>query len=186
MSQPEQTELTEDRVFDLLSNERRRVILSYLDQHDGPVYVRDIAQHIAALENDVDPDEVTSKQQKRSYVSVYQRHIPKLADAGLVEYNDEERTVRLTSRVEELHRYLPTDDEQTPWHLYYTALAIVAGVTFALLQTDVISLGIAGETAALGVIIGWFILLSSIHLYKAHFVTKDKDISLSVDKDFNQ
>jgi len=93
MSDSDYHPLSKDTVFDLLSNSRRRFVLHYLERADGPVRLSTLAAEIAATENEVTVDELTSQQRKRTYVSLYQTHIPKLQDAGAVSYNAETGTV---------------------------------------------------------------------------------------------
>lgn len=126
-------ELSQDLVFDILSNTRRRMVLYYLRQHGGPAAVQDIAEEIAALENDVDPEALSRQQQKRVYVSLYQTHLPKLETAGVIGYDEDEGLVSLTSRAMEIDTYLtPTATADYPWQLHYLGLAIVGGVLFTL------------------------------------------------------
>lgn len=39
------------------------------------------------------------------YISLYHKHIPKLADADLVRYDQERDTVTVTERVERIEQY---------------------------------------------------------------------------------
>lgn len=89
----ERTDLTLEEVCHLLQSRRRRDLLRYLADHDGPVQLGDVAEQIAATENDTDADRLTSEQRKRVYISLYQSHIPQLEDAGIVEYDSDAATV---------------------------------------------------------------------------------------------
>lgn len=125
-------EMPPDLVFEILSNTRRRMMLYYLRQNDGSATVKELAEQIAALENDVDVEDLQRQQQKRVYVSLYQTHIPKLERAGIIEYDDEEGLVELTSRADEFDSYLSdTGDSAYPWRIHYLVLAAVAGWLFA-------------------------------------------------------
>jgi hypothetical protein len=62
------TELPLDQVFEILKNSRRRQTLHYLFENDGKATLSELAEHIAALENDVDIKAITSSQRKRVYV----------------------------------------------------------------------------------------------------------------------
>lgn len=116
-------------IFDLLSNSRRRMILCFL-RKEGPVMpAMDLAREIAAVENDVDVESLTYKQQKRVYVSLYQTHLPKLADAGVIQNEKEEQTVRLTDRASEIDPYLSKTTGPTyPWHKHYLSLAALSSL----------------------------------------------------------
>jgi hypothetical protein len=83
-------------VFELLQNQRRRRVLRYLTtETDGRATLSDLAEHVAGLENDVPPDRVTSTQRKRVYVGLYQAHLPKLDDYGVVDFDKHRGTVDL-------------------------------------------------------------------------------------------
>lgn len=120
--------MSPDLVFDILSNTRRRMVLYYLRQHGGSASVKELAEQIAALENEVDTEDLGRQQRKRVYVSLYQTHIPKLRDAGIIEYDDSEGTVWLTNRATEFDSYLTTTESNEPWRRYYLALALAGGV----------------------------------------------------------
>jgi len=130
---PTSEPLSQDLVFDILSNTRRRMVLYYLREHGGPASVQEIAEQIAALENDVPPEELSRQQRKRVYVSLYQTHLPKLENAGIIAYDDSDGQVTLTERAMDIDSYLtPTTEETYPWQLHYLGLAIVGGLLFVL------------------------------------------------------
>lgn len=126
-------EMSPDLVFDILSNTRRRMVLYYLRQYGGSATVQELADEIAAMENDVEIEELTRQQQKRVYVSLYQTHLPKLEESGISEYDDEREEVRLTGRANEIDHYLTTSENSTyPWQTHYLALAIFGGLLLVL------------------------------------------------------
>ncbi|EMA59352.1 DUF7344 domain-containing protein [Halorubrum lipolyticum] len=124
-------ELTKDEVFEVLSSSRRRQILYHLHRRGGRADLRALARDTATDETDepVDSDVV-----KRFYISLYQTHIPKLEQVGLVRYDGDEKTVTLTDRVEDVARILNEDVEpDRQWAVYYGALALV-GVAIGVAQ----------------------------------------------------
>jgi len=123
MSDSEYHSLSQDMVFDLLSNSRRRFVLHYLERADGPVRLSELAAEIAAIENEVSTEELTSQQRKRTYVSLYQTHIPKLQDAGAVSYDAETGMVELASGAGEIGEYFQKQGTDRPWQYYYLVLA---------------------------------------------------------------
>lgn len=131
-------ELSPDLVFDILSNTRRRMVLYYLRQYGGSATVQELAKEIAALENDVEVDELTRQQQKRVYVSLYQTHLPKLEETGIVESDDETGEVYLTERAGEIDSYLTsTTDDSYPWQRHYLVLAMTGALLFVLAAVGV-------------------------------------------------
>ncbi|MFW6317032.1 MAG: DUF7344 domain-containing protein [Halorubrum sp.] len=124
-------EITKDEVFEVLSSSRRRLILYHLHRRGGRAVLRDLASDTAKAESedDVDDDVV-----KRFYISLYQTHVPKLEEVGLVRYDSDSKTVSLTDRIEEVEAILETESEpERRWALYYGALAVV-GSALAVAQ----------------------------------------------------
>ena len=142
MSSSAASGVSPDVVFEILSNQRRRMVLYYLRQHEGTATVNELAKHIAAMENDVTVGDLTSQQQKRVYVSLYQTHLPKLEATSMIDYDDEEGEVSLTERANEMDSYLtPTADSTYPWQYHYLALALFSAglLTLALLGVPVVA-----------------------------------------------
>jgi len=121
-------EPSRDEVFTALSNRRRRNVITYLKQHDD-ARVRDIAEQLAAWENDLEIPEVTYKQRKRVYTALHQSHLPKLADGGFIDYEPDRGIVSLTERSRRLEMYLEiVSDNEILWGEYYVGLAVVCGL----------------------------------------------------------
>ncbi len=87
--------LSKDTVFEALTNSRRRATLNYLDENDGAANIGNLAEYIAAAENGISELELTSAQRKRVYIGLYQCHLPKLDEMGIVEFDKHRGTVRL-------------------------------------------------------------------------------------------
>lgn len=78
---------------DGLANERRRAALAVLREAEAPLALADLAADLVARERaSTAPDHEAVQ---RCYVSLYHRHVPKLVDAGLVEFDADRRTVAL-------------------------------------------------------------------------------------------
>jgi DNA-binding transcriptional ArsR family regulator len=123
-------ELSRDLIFDLLSSPRRRMALYYLRERGGSSTVTELAEDIASLEYEVPVEELSRQQRKRVYVSLYQTHIPKLDDAGIVHYDDTSEVV-LTDKARHIDTYLSADKEGGyPWHYHYLALAVLSAGLF--------------------------------------------------------
>jgi len=101
-----------DRVFTILQNRRRRLVLEYLRTHESTTQ-SDLARYVAAVENDIDEAAVTSTQRKRVYVSLYQAHLPKLDGFGAVSFDRDRGTVERTPRTEDLLTYLDRFHDQS-------------------------------------------------------------------------
>ena len=122
---PEQETLSEDLIFDVLKNRRRRYTLHYLKQQDRPVELSELAEQVAAWENDITVDAITAAERKRVYTALYQSHLPKLDDAGIVDYNQNRGIVELSDAAEQLDVYLDLDAQpDIPWANWYLGLAV--------------------------------------------------------------
>jgi hypothetical protein len=130
------TELTQDVVFDILSRARRRYVL-YTLKTEGPMELTELAERVAAWENDVDLEDLEKQQRKRVYVSLYQTHVPKLEEAGLVEYDDETSIVSLGSQVGEIDRFLGGEQQSYPWQYLYLTIAVTGLVLVTLSSVGV-------------------------------------------------
>lgn len=111
-------------VFDLLSNERRRFTLRYLNEH-GSSSLGELAEELAARENDKPRERITSQERKRTYVGLYQCHFPKLEDADVIR-SDRSLSVTLGPNADQLLEHLDVDREpRSRFHLPY---AVATGV----------------------------------------------------------
>ncbi|AZH26282.1 DUF7344 domain-containing protein [Haloplanus aerogenes] len=121
--------LSKDTIFSMLSNQRRRYVLYHLNREPGPVALRDLAEQIAAWENDVDVADLDYKQRKRAYTSLHQTHLPKLDDVGIVDYDRDGGTITLADRANDLDIYLElVGEHDVPWCDFYLGLSVVASL----------------------------------------------------------
>jgi len=74
-------EMRLDRALSLLSNHRRRIVLLLLDR-TGSVRKRDLADHVAAIEQQTRPQLLDGQARKRVYVALHQTHLRKLESNG--------------------------------------------------------------------------------------------------------
>lgn len=89
-SSTENTDLSPDALFAVLSDGRRRYALRYLSQKVGAVALTDLAEQIAIWE-----DTLTQDRFERVLTGLYHVHLPKLTEVGLVRYDAERETVEL-------------------------------------------------------------------------------------------
>lgn len=101
-----------DLIYSLLSNSRRRFVIEYLHQHEESTTLSELAAQLAAQESDTDTESIADKQRKIVYVSLYQVHLPRLNDAGFIEYDAD--TGAVTHRDTELIEHAVTITEELP------------------------------------------------------------------------
>jgi hypothetical protein len=141
-----------DRIFAILQNHRRRLVLEYLREHDSTTQ-GDLARHVAAVENDIAESAVTSTQRKRVYVSLYQAHLPKLDDFGAISFDQDRGTVERTPQTDDLLKYLDRFEAQPAASTLSQdslGLGAVALLGSALLIVFVGELGLLPSTLSLG------------------------------------
>ncbi len=147
-------EPTADRLFEILKNERRRMMLRYLRDADGVATRTELAEHVAATEEGIPVSEVTPQERKRVYVSLYQFHLPKMVDAGVVRIDDSD--VVLTDTADQFLRRL--DPDPRPWSRYYVGLSIFGIAAFVV--STVLN---AGVTVAFGMVVVGLSALAALH-----------------------
>lgn len=84
--------LESEHVYEALAHPRRRYLCRVL-LDDTTRTLPDLATEIAAREDGVDEHAVTEARRQRVYVSLYHVHVPKLADEGVVAFDDIAETV---------------------------------------------------------------------------------------------
>lgn len=117
--------------FELLANERRRHTLQYVHQRTGAVGLDELATQIVDWEQE-DTTEVGhmnhEDHHERVVVSLYHAHLPKLADAGVLDYDADRGTVQSGSNAR-LETVLSTaedldlSDTEVPLDAVFDALA---------------------------------------------------------------
>lgn len=154
------------RIFELLSNHRRRYAIHYCKREDGPVTLSDLAEQVAAWEQEKEVDQITSAERKRVYTSLQQTHLPTLDDAGMVEF--ERGEVELTDRANELDVYLDVvPGDSIPWGVYYLglsalSLAVLGGIRAGVLPTETVP-----TLAWATLLVGLFAVSAAVHVYQS-------------------
>ncbi|WP_458206912.1 DUF7344 domain-containing protein [Haladaptatus sp. NG-SE-30] len=149
---------SEQEVYDAVKNLRRRYVLYHINRERRPVELGELAEQIAAWENNIDIEDVTPEQRKSVYSALYQTHLPKLENIGIVTYDRESKEVSFTDGAKDFELYLATDSQTTiPWHKLYVLLSGIGAlliafswlgvVPFSGFQLSVVVLGLFGMTA---------------------------------------
>ncbi|MFO7928016.1 MAG: DUF7344 domain-containing protein [Halobacteriota archaeon] len=120
------TELTEDDLFDVLSNRRRRYAIHLIEREGGAVDIGTLAEQIAAWENGIESHGVSCAQRKRVYTALQQIHLPQMADAGVITFDDRSGVVEPTIAMEAMDIYVDlVDGRDVPWSGYYLGLSFI-------------------------------------------------------------
>lgn len=158
--------LTQSEMFDILSNHRRRYTLHFLKHHKNDhTKLRELTRQVAAWENGVSTEDVTTDQRKRIYNSLQQYHLPKMQRKGVIEYTDT-GPIEITRAADDLDIYLDITGLDIPWGLYYAGLSVVsiASATVVVLNVPPFTLLPDIEWAFFIAVV--FLLSSVIHVYR--------------------
>lgn len=105
--EPDETpELSEDEIFHLLQTSRRREVIRHLLENEGPMKMGDLAEIVSAKEHKTTVAQLDSTQRQRVYIPLYQKHLPKLDEKGIIEYNQSRGIVRPTDKLEIVRPHL--------------------------------------------------------------------------------
>lgn len=157
-------DLTPDDIFEILSNSRRRHLIHTLHQRGGEAALSELADRIAAAEHDIPLSEISTDQRRRVYISLYQTHLPKLEEYGIVDYDEDDKTVRLADRVDRVDHYLYIDERSSRrWWVYYASLSaagliVVAGTWVDLYPVSLVSTALIAQVVAVA-----FVVLAAVH-----------------------
>lgn len=80
----------------VLSNTRRRYIVRILREADAPLALADLARELLGREQEGPESAIDHEHVRRCQIRLYHTHVPCLADAGLVTFDSDRRTVTLT------------------------------------------------------------------------------------------
>lgn len=141
---PTADDLPLDQVFEILKNRRRRLVLHYLDENDGESSLSDLAEHIAAIENNTTVKAISSTQRKRVYVGLYQCHLPKMDDMNIIDFDQNRGTVVLSANAEQVKSYLGEPNERA-WHKVYLGLTVAGAGLFAVSQLGAAQFGLTSS-----------------------------------------
>lgn len=84
-----------DDVFDVLSTERRRYALYYLQKEDRKVPVDELIETVVSWEENGSTEAPREEEFRRAEISFKQVHLPKTADIEFIEYNSDEETIQI-------------------------------------------------------------------------------------------
>ncbi len=157
--------LSKDVIFELLKNRRRREVLSYLLEADETVTLGELAEQIAAWENDTEVAALSSDQRKRVYVALYQTHLPKMDDAGIVDYDQDRGLITLSDNADLLMMYMDTDTHhQDRWDRWYALLSVTGAALVSAAFLGVPLLSTVPTIGLAGVVVTAFFFLSVVHV----------------------
>jgi hypothetical protein len=131
-----------DAVYDALGNERRRTTIEYLLNEDPPISIEPLAKAVASRENDIPVDELDSMDRKKAYVGLYQCHLPRMDDAGIITFDKKSGMINRGVHFEQIKSVLNPEIEKSDRKNSFAWVSIVAA-------TVGLTAMLAGGTASL-------------------------------------
>ncbi|MXV61270.1 hypothetical protein GS429_04165 [Natronorubrum sp. JWXQ-INN-674] len=165
-SDADQSEFDPDDIYHLLQTRRRRDVLRYLRTTDGPVRLRDLAEQVAAWEQETTIENLTSSQRQRVYISLYQSHLPKLDNRGIVDYDKDRGVVTATPLAAQFDPYLAGLEESSedPWPRRYAG---TVGCCSLFLAATAGGIAPASWFSTAVLIVVAFTVVTALHAYSA-------------------
>lgn len=93
-------------IFDVLSNERARLVLYLLDARGGTIPIDELASRIATWQRDGSAGSTGGDSEQRIVRDLYHVHLPKLTDYGIATFDRTSGAVTLRDRAGDLDSYL--------------------------------------------------------------------------------
>ena len=103
-----------DAVLELSRNEHRRIVLGVLAGHGRPLTINDLSKAIVKHNHGIPVTDASAELFESIAIELVHVHVPKLADHGLVEYDQERRLVEPTAKFEQLQPELSAIVEADP------------------------------------------------------------------------
>lgn len=130
-------QISTETVYQILRNRRRRFTLHYLKRVET-TDIGEVAEQVAAWENDIPVEAVGSTERKNVYNTLQQTHLQKLDDSGFIKYDQQSGTIELTKAAQQLDIYLEVVPEQDiPWSEYYLGLSAVGCALTVVLWANI-------------------------------------------------
>lgn len=111
-----------ETVFDLLAKPRRRETLYYLLDCTHPATVDELTEHVTRREVATRTETVSTEAYERVGEALHRTHLPRLADAGVIDYDAETGLVTRAEQIRPLDEFLHLageHDQQQHHHNQY-------------------------------------------------------------------
>ena len=99
-------EIPTDVVFKLLAHPQRRFVIHYLLHAGTAVLVSELVEQVAAWTANCPVDRLSDDDRKQAAIPLQHTHLSKLADAGIIHYDEPQQLVEVTPAVATLAPYL--------------------------------------------------------------------------------
>lgn len=101
-----ETEISAEVIFNILTHPQRRFVIEHLLQTDTVVPVSELAEQVAGWETNNPIDSLSDADRKQAAIPLRHNHLIKLADAGIIRYDEHDQLVELKATATTLAPYL--------------------------------------------------------------------------------
>lgn len=108
------TDLEFDTVLELCCDQRRRIVLATLAEEQRSLTLNDLTKRVRASTYQTPVTEVSKEVLTEIRLSLHHQHIPKLASAGVVEYDQDRHLVKPAKHFDNLQPDLSTIIDADP------------------------------------------------------------------------
>lgn len=162
----EARQLSQSEIFEMLSSNRRRYVVHYLKQEQGPAELGALAEQVACREHDKSLGELRSSERKNTYTALRQFHLPKMAEKGVVHFDKRQGSVELSEQAAALDIYLDVvSGYDVPWSLYYTTISVVFGTLLFSVHSAFGPLADVSVTTVSALFVVTIFIFSLLHTY---------------------
>lgn len=161
-----ETELTQEEVFNVLSNRRRRYVIHALKREEAPMEVSDLATRVTAWELGKDPEDVVYEDRRNVHSTLTRTHLPTLEEKNIIHLNEETNVVEPTAVLDDLDIYVEVlRNKEIPWSTYYVGLSAVAGALLLAVHTEAAWFGAVSSIDVAVFTVTAFIVSAAVHQY---------------------
>ena len=137
-SDADEQEISDADVFEILSNRRRRFALHAIKRREEPIELSELSEQIAAWEMDTEPEQISYEDRRGVYMTLKTTHIPMMDERGVVEFEQQTKTVRSTDLLSKLDVYVEAlRKDEIQWSTYYIGLAAICLSVVIAVAADV-------------------------------------------------
>lgn len=101
-----ETKISTDDVFKLLAHPQRRFVIHHLLRAGTAVPVSELVEQVAAWKANCPIDGLSDDDCQQAAIPLQHTHLSKLADAGVIQYDEDHQLVEVTSAAATLAPYL--------------------------------------------------------------------------------
>lgn len=144
-----------EQIFEILSNERRRLVLRYLrDRREKTeIEFRSLVDQVTAWETETEVNRLDSGERKCVYTALRQTHLPKLDALGVIEFDQQRGTLKPKPAVEKVFLYMKhVPERERFWSRLYLGLALFCSLFVLVFWSGVVPVGnVSGLAVAVGI-----------------------------------